>query len=307
MCKRSRAGGFTLVELLVVIGIIALLISVLLPALNAARRQADRAKCLASLQQLGQAFFMYAVDYKGMWPMARHQIAIPTAPGWAERRWFDMLGKYVLGPGKDMNPLGNAYYTGGPPAGTIWVGAPEVRDGNNVLWGCPTWRRYTRVGANTSFAGQHPGFQMNFMPLAPRDLAVSGNYVLERRSKLAYQNLAGAAPLLTDPAAIRGEYFKQSQWTRPAERALLFDSVHPVWTVSFTTALDYATNWPFQPEGPLVFPETPEGATFTIDFNRHGRRPTGNKPNDPSVNVLFCDGHASNVSCREAYRAIRFR
>jgi prepilin-type N-terminal cleavage/methylation domain-containing protein/prepilin-type processing-associated H-X9-DG protein len=298
--------AFTLVELLVVIGIIALLISILLPSLNAARRQADRVKCLAALEQLGQAFAQYSVEYKGVWPMARHQYQIAPSPGWAERRWFDCLGKYILGPGLEMNPAGNAYYAGGPPAGTIWVGAPQIINGNNVLWGCPTWRRYTRVGAATSFAGQHPGYQMNFFTFAPNDLGPSGSYVLERKGKMAYQNLAGDDPALGNPAAIRGQYMKQTQWTRSAERCLLFDSVHPVWTVSFTTALDYATKWPFQPEGALPFPDTPEGATFTLDFNRHGKRPTGNRPNDPSMNVLFCDGHAAFVSCREAYRSMRF-
>ena len=107
--------------------------------------------------------------------------------------------------------------------------------------------------------------------------------------------------------SIVGNSFKKSQWTRPAERCLLFDAVHPVWVVSFSKALDYATKWPFAPETATAFPQQPDGGSWAMDFNRHGKRDLGNKPNDPSLNVLYCDGHASFVSCREAYRSIRFQ
>src|SRR5438105_3121722 len=65
---RRNRKAFTLVELLVVIGIIALLMAILLPSLSKARENAIRVQCASNLRQWGQAYHQYANENKGCFP-----------------------------------------------------------------------------------------------------------------------------------------------------------------------------------------------------------------------------------------------
>jgi prepilin-type N-terminal cleavage/methylation domain-containing protein len=69
----SNRKAFTLVELLVVVGIIALLIALLMPALSGARDADNRAKCLSTLRSMHQAAHMHTLEHHGYMPVAGHQ------------------------------------------------------------------------------------------------------------------------------------------------------------------------------------------------------------------------------------------
>ena len=89
--RRASAAAFTLVELLVVIGIIAVLMAILMPALRKAREASQAIKCASNLRQLGMATAMYVNENQGFLP---YPTTFPGVPGDGSL-WFNMVDPYL--------------------------------------------------------------------------------------------------------------------------------------------------------------------------------------------------------------------
>ena len=291
--KRSSArAAFTLIELLVVMGILAVLIAVLLPALIGARRQAERLRCLSNMRELGLATIQYGHDNNGHWPPYSHGWGTPLR----SKRWHDFLGKYVVGrvvvdvagvpTFGDLNPTGT-----NDPFIEPQIWSDEIRQGNNALWGCPSWRRVNYVGSMPVYNnGLSPGYGWS------RYFALCDLNDAKTAVKPDLQSM-----VITTSVTTSGVYPKAVDYKRPAERALLMDSVFGLIQTFGITGM----KWKYAPEGSVPFPSRPDTTLFSIDFDRHGKRPSGNGPNERSLNILYADGHAAPASAREAWHAMR--
>src|SRR5687768_12830191 len=95
---RRRAHAFTLVELLVVIGIVAVLVGILLPVMGKARESARWTACLSNLRQIHATFYMYALENRDQVPMGYRRVN-PTqqpAKGFNSMVYSGTTGKYCL-------------------------------------------------------------------------------------------------------------------------------------------------------------------------------------------------------------------
>jgi len=126
MSLRLRSG-FTLIELLVVIAIIAILASLLLPAISLAKAYARGGQCASNLRQIGMAYAGYAHDNEDQVAFTRLNAGF----------WLNAIAPYAdAGVGNSSN-------------------AGQVRRTNSVVWGCANWKRES-ANAWSSGYGANP-------------------------------------------------------------------------------------------------------------------------------------------------------
>ena len=195
MCRQGRRA-FSLVELLVVIGIIAVLIGLLLPTLAGARRNAATVKCASNLRSLGQAVHMYATEQKGYVPTARS-----TYPGNVRMPWFDQLTRYCF----------NRPAIGATPATTTVLNQLEFD--RSLFSSCPAFQ-FSKISSAASVINTAVGYGINLVPLMPAAETDVPQY--------SYRNEFFHNDITPTPTG-KGRYFKFNEFKNPANRALMAD------------------------------------------------------------------------------------
>jgi prepilin-type N-terminal cleavage/methylation domain-containing protein/prepilin-type processing-associated H-X9-DG protein len=301
---RFHKRAFTLVELLVVIGIIALLISVLLPALSSARRSAAAVKCAAHLRELGNAFQMYANESKGWFPPAQlvpaagytydiDGIAYPsTSSGRSyNAMWFNFISRYIT-----------KYKSGG----AVTTNQEAQLQHGTLVWGCPAWEGYYLSNQVGNYSVVQTGYGMNGWPTMSKTNPKLTNNLPAATETVFIQ---GWFPKGTS----QGKFYKQVVWAKDgAERCLVADSMY--WLVESEQVPP--------PNGMVGQGDLSNGSAVffipgstTIDAYRHGKYPahattgqfalTGGKV---LYNILYVDGHVSGSADRtQAFRSTRMR
>ena len=299
---RRRFGAFTLVELLVVIGIIAILIGILLPTLQRARKAANAVKCGAALRQIGDAFKLYSIDNKGAYPVVKWYIRPETAPPRpvlsngnqvTALYWQDFLVKYVS-KNQSLNSMG--LDPNNPGAFAL------ARAG--IFWGCPEWEgRHAGTISPDGISPYENGYSYNwwcnYTPTWPMG---------------SHPPYSGTA--IDDPVenGIVGKWPKFKSFSPSADRCLVTES--NLWLLWLVGTDGSHKIWP---EVSYLINPMPIGwdtpGWNSIDRYRHGTYPKilpngyfDDKGGRVAYNILFGDGHVSGSnSINDAFKAIQMR
>jgi prepilin-type N-terminal cleavage/methylation domain-containing protein/prepilin-type processing-associated H-X9-DG protein len=280
----SRRSGFTLVELLVVIGIIALLISILLPAMNRAREAARQTQCLSNVRQLGMAARMFVQEHRGrIQSCSDHQWMLINDP---QRMYFEYGQDGVTNFAKDWASA-LIPYLGGSHSDTFQNAPTKIRG----IFQCPSdrWLDSEPAGYylfNNVTTGPNPlsyGINADIAACLERPGDGDGKFGIAGvmnvyKAKLSRNMLGQPMNARLDLVPKQSETLLYADCgTRPQTGAI----VDPL---DRNDVLAFTTNWNGN-GGTLRSLQQASWLRGRLPMDRHNKK----------INVAFCDGHGELV------------
>ncbi len=285
MTSTRRRRAFTLVELLVVIGIIALLISILLPVLGKVRQQANQTKCGANLRSIGQAYHLYATDNKGRYPRSMFDYANVS---YSHVHYYRSFGSTAWDLRRELSGVSELSAQAG-----IWLSPGTGAWGTDQMWCCPTPEPqsypYQHLDDN-SFPrfGSNFGYATNYflMVSEPGLVFDSSTKTYKRRQDWDSYPTTGQNP----------NYYKGP--TRVSDSSKLTIAQDVCWLESSGGTLNYARSNHINNGGSSPIVRTVSGVNYNgveTSVCSATDLPTACR----SVNICYNDGHVAARGVRE--------